>query len=157
MAPRILDVNPSDVIWDNLALGWRQRWIRMCISLCASTGLIVLYAVPVAFTSFLANLDVLASNVSWLSWLADWPETVKSVIQGVLPPAFLQVILLLVPVVYRYLMHFQGASTGVARELGVQTWFFLFLFVQVSASSIDVWCQTCNSIVRFDRCAWCCG
>lgn len=157
MAPRILDVNPSDVIWDNLALGWRQRWIRMCISLCASTGLIVLYAVPVAFTSFLANLDVLASNVSWLSWLADWPDVVKSVIQGVLPPAFLQVILLLVPVVYRYLMHFQGASTGVARELGVQTWFFLFLFVQVSASSIDVWCQTCNSIVRFARCAWCCG
>jgi hypothetical protein len=142
MAPRILDVHPNDVIWDNLALGWWQRWIRMCIGLSASTGLIVLYAVPVAFTSFLANLDVLASNVSWLSWLADWPETVKSVVQGVLPPAFLQVILLLVPVLYRCIMHFQGASTGSVRELGVQTWFFLFLFVQVSDPSIDICCRT---------------
>lgn len=138
MAPRILDVHPDDVIWDNLALGWRQRWIRKCIGLSASTSLIVLYAVPVAFTSFLANLDVLASNVSWLSWLADWPDTVKSVVQGVLPPAFLQVILLLVPVLYRCIMHFQGASTGSVRELGVQTWFFLFLFVQVSEPLIDM-------------------
>ena len=110
----------------------------MCIGLSASTSLIVLYAVPVAFTSFLANLDVLASNVSWLSWLADWPDNVKSVVQGVLPPAFLQAILLLVPVLYRCIMHFQGASTGSVKELGVQTWFFLFLFVQVSGSSMDV-------------------
>ena len=148
MAPRILDVHPNDVIWDNLALGWRQRWIRMCIGLSASTSLIVLYAVPVAFTSFLANLDVLSSNVSWLSWLADWPESVKSVVQGVLPPAFLQVILLLVPVLYRCIMQFQGASTGSVRELGVQTWFFLFLFVQVSDASVRICCQTGDSTPR---------
>jgi hypothetical protein len=148
MAPRILDVNPNDIIWDNLALGWRQRCIRVCLGMSASTGLIVLYAVPVAFTSFLANLDVLASKVSWLSWLTDWPDAIKSVVQGVLPPAFLQVILVLVPVVYRYLMHFQGAPTGIVRELGVQTWYFLFLFIQVSEPSSDASCQTGNPVLR---------
>lgn len=148
MAPRILDVNPNDVIWDNLALGWRQRFIRVCLGMSASTGLIVLYAVPVAFTSFLANLDVLASKVSWLSWLTDWPDAIKSVVQGVLPPALLQVILVLVPVVYRYLMHFQGAPTGSVRELGVQTWYFLFLFVQVSESPSNASCRTRNPVVR---------
>jgi hypothetical protein len=156
MAPRILDVNPNDVIWNNLALGWRQRWIRVSISLSASTGLIVLYAVPVAFTSFLANLDILASKVGWLSWLADWPGIVKSVVQGVLPPAFLQVILLLVPVLYRCLMHFQGASTGSVRELGVQTWFFLFLFVQVSEPCVDVSCQMNNSAAKSACGSWYC-
>lgn len=148
MAPRILDVNPNDVIWDNLALGWRQRFIRVCLGMSASTGLIVLYAVPVAFTSFLANLDVLASKVSWLSWLTDWPDAIKSVVQGVLPPALLQVVLVLVPVVYRYLMHFQGAPTGSVRELGVQTWYFLFLFVQVSESPSNASCRTGNPVVR---------
>jgi hypothetical protein len=148
MAPCILDVNPQDVIWNNLALGWWQRWVRVCISLSASIGFIVLYAVPVAFTSFLANLDVLASKISWLSWLAGWPDSIKSVIQGVLPPAFLQIILLLVPVAYRYLMHFQGAQTGTVRELGVQTWYFLFLFVQVSESSVNVSCRTSNLMAR---------
>lgn len=148
MAPRILDVHPKDVLWSNLALGWRQRWVRTCIGVSASAGLIVLYAVPVAFTSFLANLDVLAANVGWLSWLTDWPDAVKSVVQGVLPPALLQIILLLVPLIYRYLMHFQGAPTGSVRELGVQTWYFLFLFIQVSRSSIDVACQTGESAER---------
>jgi hypothetical protein len=147
MAPRILDVNPNDIIWDNLALGWRQRCIRVCLGMSASTGLIVLYAVPVAFTSFLANLDALASKVSWLSWLRDWPGTIKSVVQGVLPPAFLQIILVLVPVVYRYLMQFQGAPTGSVRELGVQTWYFLFLFIQVSEAPSNASYQTGNSVV----------
>jgi hypothetical protein len=131
MTPRILEIDSLDVIWDNLALGWRQRWIRTCIGLLISAGLIVLYAVPVAFTSFLANLDVLASQVSWLSWLADWPDAVKNVIQGVLPPAMLQLLLVLVPVCYRHVVQFQGVPTGSIRELGVQTWHFLFLFVQV--------------------------
>jgi hypothetical protein len=149
MAPRILDVNPNDIIWDNLALGWRQRCIRVCLGMSASTGLIVLYAVPVAFTSFLANLDVLASKVSWLSWLTDWPDAIKSVVQGVLPPALLEVILVLVPVVYRYLMHFQGVPAGIVRELGVQTWYFLFLFIQVSESPSDASCQTGNPVIRF--------
>lgn len=132
MTPRILEVDPTDVIWDNLALSWRQRWIRVSIGLSVSTSLIFLYAVPVAFTSFLANLDVLASNVSWLSWLLLWPSSIKSIIQGVLPPALLQVLLLLVPTAYRQVMHFQGATTGSARELGVQNWHFIFLFAQVS-------------------------
>lgn len=154
MAPRILEVNPEDVLWSNLALGWRQRGARACIGVSASAGLIVLYAAPVAFTSLLANLDVLAANFGWLSWLTDWPDAVKSVIQGVLPPALLQIILLLIPVIYRYLMHFQGAPTGSVRELGVQTWYFLFLFVQVSRSSSDVACQTGESAEKFVR-SWC--
>jgi hypothetical protein len=154
MAPRVLDVNPEDVIRGNLALGWRQRWARACIGVSASAGLIVLYAVPVAFTSLLANLDVLATNVGWLSWLKDWPDAVKSVVQGVLPPALLQIILLLVPMIYRYLMHFQGAPTGSVRELGVQTWYFLFLFVQVSRSPINVACQTGESVEKSAR-SWC--
>lgn len=132
MTPRILEVDPTDVIWGNLALSWRQRWIRVSIGLFVSTSLIFLYAVPVAFTSFLANLDILASNVSWLSWLLHWPGSIKSIIQGVLPPALLQVLLLLVPTAYRQVLHFQGATTGSARELGVQNWHFLFLFAQVS-------------------------
>lgn len=131
MTPRILEVDPGDVIWDNLALDWRHRWIRACISLTISMSIIVLYAVPIAFTSLLANVDTLAARINWLSWLTDWPDVVKSVIQGVLPSALLQLLLLLVPVVYRGLLHFQGSPTGTSREIGVQNWHFLFLFVQV--------------------------
>ncbi|KAI7722918.1 DUF221-domain-containing protein [Hortaea werneckii] len=132
MAPRMLDVDPEDVVWANLALDWRQRWARACIGLAISASVIVLYAAPVALTTLLGNLDILASRVDWLSWLLEWPDMVKSFVQGVLPPALLQLLLLLVPVVYRGLVHFQGAPTGTAREVRVQNWHFVFLFVQVS-------------------------
>lgn len=101
------------------------------MALMASAAVIVLYAVPIALTSLLANIDALATSVDWLSWLADWPEVTKSLVQGVLPPALLQLLLLLVPVIYRALVHLQGAPTGTAREVAVQNWHFLFLFVQV--------------------------
>ncbi|KAM0714549.1 hypothetical protein Q7P37_009845 [Cladosporium fusiforme] len=131
MTPRMLDVDPEDVVWANLALDWRQRWVRACIGLAISASVIVLYAAPVALTSLLGNLDMLASRVDWLSWLLEWPDVVKSFVQGVLPPALLQLLLLLVPVIYRGLVHFQGAPTGTAREVRVQNWHFVFLFVQV--------------------------
>lgn len=131
MTPRMLDVDPQDVIWVNLALGGRQRWVRACVGLTASAAVIVLYAVPIALTSLLANLDALAESVDWLAWLEEWPDVTKSLVQGVLPPALLQLLLLLVPTIYRTLVYLQGAPTGTAREMGVQNWHFVFLFVQV--------------------------
>jgi hypothetical protein len=131
MTPCIPEVDPKDIIWSNIALDWRQRWARTILGSVMSCGLIILYAIPVAFTSFLANLDTLASTVDWLSWISDWPEVIKSIIQGAIPPAILQSLLLLVPVVYRSIVQFQGAPTGSTREVQVQNWHFLFLFIQV--------------------------
>jgi hypothetical protein len=158
LTPCIPEVSPQDVIWSNLTLSWQQRWLRTCISLTLSIAFILFYAVPVAFTSLLANLDLLAVRFEWLSWLLGWPSALKSVVQGILPPALLQVMLLVVPLVFRGLAYLQGAATYTIRETRVQNWYFVFLFTQVccglSASihnayrhkgfprSIDIWKPT---------------
>lgn len=154
MSPRILGISPQDVIWNNLALSWRQRWCRACIGTAGSGGIIVLYALPVAFTSLLANLDSLADQFSWLYWITEWPDIAKSIVQGILPAAILQLILLLVPTIFRALVHFQGAPTNAIREIGVQNWHFLFLFVQVSLSPtsmlrILLTIYRCSSLCRY--------
>jgi hypothetical protein len=131
MTPCIPEVDPKDIIWGNLALGWRQRWLRTILGSAMGCGVIILYAIPVALTSFLADLDTLASTVDWLSWISDWPKVAKSIIQGAIPSAILQSLLLLVPIVYRSIVQFQGAPTGSTREVQVQNWHFLFLFTQV--------------------------
>jgi hypothetical protein len=138
MSPRMLGVDPRDVIWDNLSMGWRQRLVRTLVSLSINVSIVMLYAIPVAFTSLLANLDALTSRVSWLSWVANWPDRMKSIVQGILPPALLQLMLMLVPTVFRGVSHFQGAPTRNARELKVQAWYFLFLFVQVRRAQTKV-------------------
>jgi hypothetical protein len=167
MTPCIPEVNPEDVIWSNLTLSWQQRWVRTCMSLTLSIAFILFYAVPVAFTSLLANLDLPAARFEWLSWLSSWPSTLRSVVQGILPPALLQVMLLVVPLAYRDLAYLQGAATYTIKETRVQNWYFVFLFTQVcscqSASihdthrhisfprSIDIWKPTWIRSQRYER------
>jgi len=131
MAPRIVEISPNDVLWDNMSIKWWERYVRIAAVVAISAGLIILYAAPVTFTALLSNIAELAKWVTWLAWLDDFPEVAKSIIQGVLPPAILQLCLILVPIIYRSLVKFQGVPTGNDRELGVQKWYFVFLFIQV--------------------------
>ncbi|KAI7093894.1 DUF221-domain-containing protein, partial [Hortaea werneckii] len=131
MAPRIVEISPDDVLWDNMSLRWWERYLRTAVILVICAGLIVLYAIPVTFTSLLSKVSVLADSYTWLAWLEDLPEVAISIIQGLLPPVLLSVILALVPIIFRLLVHQQGVPTGNAREMGVQVWYFAFLFIQV--------------------------
>lgn len=131
MAPRLVEISPDDVIWDNMSIKWWERYVRSGVVLLVCAGLVILWAIPVAFTSVVGQITQLATFVPWLGWLADAPKWIQSVIQGVLPPLLLSLILLLVPIIFRLLVQQQGVPTGNAKELGVQQWYFAFLFIQV--------------------------
>jgi hypothetical protein len=130
MAPRLLEISPDDVLWENMSIKWWERYLRTGIVLAICAALIVLYAVPVTFTSLLSKVSTLA-NVKALSWLNDLPPEVIGIVQGVLPPAILAIILALVPIIFRVLVQLQGVPTGMMKEMGVQKWYFAFLFIQV--------------------------
>ncbi|KAK5128807.1 hypothetical protein LTR85_000140 [Meristemomyces frigidus] len=131
MAPRSVEISPDDVIWDNMSIKWWERYLRTAIILAICAGLIILYAIPVTFTSLLSKVSKLAATYSWLAWLNTLPRIAISIIQGLLPPLLLSLILLLVPIIFRALIKQQGVATGNARELEVQKWYFAFLFIQV--------------------------
>ncbi|KAK5129465.1 hypothetical protein LTR08_003225 [Meristemomyces frigidus] len=131
MAPRQVEISPDDVIWDNMSIKWWERYLRTILILAICAGLIILYAVPVTFTSLLSKVHTLAQSYHWLAWLNSLPTIAISIIQGLLPPALLSLILLLVPIIFRALVKQQGVATGNARELEVQKWYFAFLFIQV--------------------------
>ncbi|KAF2165189.1 hypothetical protein M409DRAFT_24573 [Zasmidium cellare ATCC 36951] len=131
MSPRLVEISPDDVIWDNMSIKWWERYLRTGVVLIICAALVVLYAIPVAFTSIVGQITQLATFIPWLSWLLDAPKWIQSVIQGVLPPVLLSLILLLVPIIFRLLVQQQGVPTGNAKELGVQQWYFVFLFIQV--------------------------
>lgn len=131
MAPRIVEISPDDVLWDNMSIKWWERYLRTAIILVICAGLIILYAIPVTFTSLLSKVKLLSQTYDWLRWLNDLPTVAISIIQGLLPPVLLALILLLVPIIFRLLVKQQGVPTGNAREMGVQVWYFAFLFIQV--------------------------
>ncbi|CAK7228088.1 hypothetical protein SCUCBS95973_006762 [Sporothrix curviconia] len=133
MAPRVVEVSPGDVIWDNMAIRWWDEWLRTGIVVGVVFGMTILWAFPVAFTSSLSQIDSLVEKYSWLGWIKENHVTynVAKAVAGVLPALLLSLLLAFVPILLDFLAGFQGAKTGSQRSEYVQMYYFFFLFVQV--------------------------
>ena len=130
MAPRVVEISPDDVIWDNMSIRWWEAYVRTGLIIVLVIAMIALWAVPVTFTGLLSNVTYL-SRFSWLKWIARAPTWLLSIIQGILPQALLAGLMALLPITLRLLARLQGNYTGMSVELSVQTYYFSFLFVQI--------------------------
>ncbi|CAD0082176.1 unnamed protein product [Aureobasidium vineae] len=130
MTPRLVEISPTDVLWDNMSMKWWERYLRSGIVFAAVVGMLFLWAPVVVVSGFLSTLNTL-ETISWLSWIQKLPPKAVDLVQGVLPPIFLSIVLALVPVILRLLVKQSGVATGNGREMGVQIYYFAFLFIQV--------------------------
>lgn len=128
MAEKFSEVAPADVIFDNLGLNPYEKRVRQAISYAATAGLIILWSIPVSFVGIVANVSGLC-QYSWLAWLCEIPQSVLGIIQGILPPALLAVLMMLLPIVLRLLGRFEGIPTKTGIELSLMTRYFIFLVV----------------------------
>lgn len=131
MAPRVVEISPDNVLWDNMSIKWWETYIRTGLVIIAICALVIGWAFPVTFTGLLSQVNYLTRTFKWLAWLGRAPQWVLSIIQGILPQALLAGLLALLPVILRLLARTQGEHTGMAVELSVQMYYFAFLFVQV--------------------------
>ncbi|KAL2023425.1 hypothetical protein VTK56DRAFT_2782 [Thermocarpiscus australiensis] len=133
MAPRMVEISPDDVIWDNMAISWWSEWARRAIVFLLVSAMVILWAFPIAWTASLSQIDALIKQYSWLSFLVSNQALEKAIkaIAGILPALVLSVILALVPVVLNFLAEWQGSKTGSRKSEIVQIYYFAFLFVQV--------------------------
>jgi len=129
----------EDIRWDCLSFRWWNRFVRTGVVSVAIVSLLILWAVPVAFTGFLSQITTLADSVVWLAWLATTPPWLKGIIQGVLPQLILTLLTLVLPYILRIIADHQGHPTRTTIELSLQKYYFTFLFLQtfliVSSSS----------------------
>ncbi|KAH6631841.1 hypothetical protein F5144DRAFT_511708 [Chaetomium tenue] len=133
MAPRMVEISPGDVLWDNMAISWWSEWMRSAIVFALVSAMVVLWAFPVAWTASLSQIDALVRKYNWLAFLVE-NEVINNAIKavaGVLPALVLSIILALVPVFLNILAEFQGSKTGSRKTETVQIYYFVFLFVQV--------------------------
>lgn len=131
MVPRVVEISPDDVIWDNMSIKWWESYVRTGAVITLVLGLVIAWGIPVAFTGLLSSVDYLSTHYRWLRWLSRAPNWVLSIIQGILPQALLAALLAILPLLLRFLAKSQGDYTGMAVELSVQMYYFAFLFVQV--------------------------
>lgn len=131
MAPRVVEISPDDVIWDNMSIKWWERYLRSFGIITLVCAMVVGWAFPVAFTGLLSQLAYLEGAFPWLAWLGKLPDWFISAIQGILPALCLAILMALLPLILRFLSRTQGLFTGMSIELTVQNYYFAFLFVQL--------------------------
>ena len=131
MDPRTVEVNPNDILWDNLTMVWWMRYVRMLLVVLIIVALIIFWGFPVAFTGGLSKVSTLTDEFKWLAWIEKLPEWLISFIQGVLPPLFLAILFAILPILLRFLAELTGTTTMGERELLVQNFYFAFVFVQL--------------------------
>ena len=131
MAPRLVEIAPGDVLWDNMNVGYKQRLFRGGIVLVVIVGMVVLWAVPVSFASGFSNLRNVQETWPAFSFIASIPDWLISILQGIIPPLLVIILLALLPIILRALANFQAVPTGMTVELNVQGYYFAFLFVQL--------------------------
>ncbi|KAF4916171.1 hypotheticall protein [Colletotrichum fructicola] len=133
MSPRINEISPKDVIWDNMAMEWWEESLRSGVVTIIVTVMAFFWAIPIAFSATLANVDSLIEKFPWLSWIKDSPSIKKlaGAIAGVLPAILLALLLVIVPLILEQLAMVRGVKTGTQRAEFVQRFYFVFLFIQV--------------------------
>lgn len=131
MAPRTVEVNPMEVIWDNLTMPWWSRYVRMGAIVALIVTLIILWSPIVAFTGGLSKISTLTDEVHWLAWIEKLPQWLISFVQGVLPPAILAILFAVLPIILRFMAELTGTTTMGERELLVQNFYFAFVFIQL--------------------------
>lgn len=126
LATTSIEVVPEDVEWANMSMSAYQRKARTILSWAITIGIIITWAIPVAFVGFVSNIDTLCSKFTWLEWICELPAAVQGIIRGVLPPVLLAVLFMLLPIVLRLLVKLQGVILKSEIELALFTRFWLF-------------------------------
>jgi hypothetical protein len=121
MAPRLVEIAPGDVIWDNLSIKWWERFIRIGVVIVVVSGLVIAWAIPVSAATTISNLANLEQK--WpgvFGWIGDIPAWLRNAIQGILPWLFVTILLALLPIILRFAAKQTGVPTGMGVELSVQ-------------------------------------
>lgn len=131
MNPSAISITPAEVIWENLNLSRKQRRNRKIAAVVFVMLMIIFWSLPVSVVGAISNIDYLIEKLPWLAFIKDMPPKVVGVVTGLLPSVSLAVLIMLVPIVLRYISKLSGEVTLPAAELKTQSWHMAFQVIQV--------------------------
>lgn len=131
MAPRYIQIAPSDIIWENMNIKSYERMFRRFASTVITAIIIIFWAVPVVFVQAVANIEKLAEVIPFLSVINELGPTAVGIIQGILPAVALSILISLVPVIFGILSTKEGIPQKSFVQLSVLHKFFFFQLIDV--------------------------
>ncbi|KAK9768857.1 phosphate metabolism protein 7 [Basidiobolus ranarum] len=131
MEGRYLEVDPDEVIWENLNMFSLEKYIRKSIAVALAAGLVILWFFPVTFMSALFNIEELSRLIPPLKPILSWNVTIKGIITGVLPSLGMTILMSLLPIILALLSRYEGLVRDSDIQISVMNKYFFFLIVNV--------------------------
>jgi len=128
---RFLAVQPKEVLWNIVAMPLTRRLSKASMALVFVIVFTIFFSIPVGILGTISNVNYLADNVSWLSWLSDLPPVVLDLLEGLLPPFLVSWFVSYVPKLFRHIAKLSGEPTLPQAELKTQAWYFAFQVFQI--------------------------
>ncbi|POS72522.1 DUF221 domain-containing protein [Diaporthe helianthi] len=128
---RLIGVLPNEIIWRNLAMPQTERLSKKSAANLLIALVIVFWSIPTAIIGTISNVNYLADNVSWLSWINNLPDPLLGLLTGLLPPFLTSQFASYLPNLMRHIARASGQPTVVTAELQVQAWYYTFQIIQV--------------------------
>lgn len=123
---------PRAINWNRIAISRYTTRVRQYATFGILTALTLLWTIPSSFIQGLGNLDSLGDllegkkNVVWLRKFVDENRGLARFLEGVLPPLLLFLVLLVVPVLTRFIVSFERIADNVKAEARVRNFLFFF-------------------------------
>lgn len=105
LTPRFTGVTPNEIIWDNLTMAPARRISQEGLATVLVIAIILFWSIPVSFVGAVSNVQYLAENFKWLSFLNKLPDGVMSLLSGLVPPLLLSALARYVPNIFRCKYH----------------------------------------------------
>lgn len=121
----------GDIIWENLKIDGRVKWIRLLISWSMCAALALLWVTITSFVVALANLNTLKAMFSFMKVLDKLPPSVFDYIQGVVAPLVVATLMAILPMFLQAITRFEGHVLNTEIQIGLMHKYYFFLVVNV--------------------------
>lgn len=126
-----IEIDPHDVIWDNLGFSWLQCFLRNVLATILNILLILGWTFPVALVAILSQLDYLPELFQGFLWIDYIPARFRIVISTILPSIIISFLMSLAPTIFQRLANIKGYASRLEVDMDVHRYLFAFTFIQV--------------------------
>lgn len=119
---------PNAVNWAAFNVPGSQAELRAFLVAVFVVVFTFTWTIPATFIVGLFNLESLTglAAFSWLDFILDWPDAVKGLIEGVLPPLVMSVLISLIPTLFRFVVGNERLVSRAVIERKTRDYFYFF-------------------------------
>ncbi|RCI03720.1 hypothetical protein CU098_004658, partial [Rhizopus stolonifer] len=122
---------PRDVLWENIAMHGRERWIRKAVVMFILFFLVFSWTIPCNYLSALTSTKSLKAYFPWLLKLAEKNKILNQIVAGFIPTLGVVIFFSVLPLIFNGLSVIEGFTTRSESEESCFAKQFFFLFFNV--------------------------